>query len=560
MKNEILLVCSLVLLHSLFPAPLYAQPNISSPKNFYIAKEVIPPVLNIDAGSVFFSDEGENNAIDANEKCYIRFQVKNSGAGDAMGCYARITAIGTTDGINYLDHKLGIIPSGQTVPVTIPIESGLGTKNGKVDFSIQIEEAQGFGTEAIQLAINTRQFEPPMLMVVDYSISGTSSSAKIEKRIPFDLQVLLQNTRYGKAENVNIKVTVPSGVTLLDDNLRSISFNEVNGGETKSIEYPLIAMVNYDKETIPVVVDVMEKYGKYAESRTITLSLNQNFTNTKIVVDEQKEERKEIAIGYLHSSVDKEIPVSRYINDKTFAVIVANENYQNASSVPYAINDGSVFKEYCEKALGIPARNIHYVPNATLNNIQGEVNWLENVLKSYEGQAKAIFYYAGHGVPDESSKDSYLLPVDGIGSNVKTGYKLQTLYASLGSLPSRSITVFIDACFSGANRDGEMLVPSLRGVVIKAKEADPTGNMVVFSAAQGNETAMPLISESHGLFTYYLLKKLQETGGDVSYQELSDYISQNVRQQSSILGKMQSPTVIPSSIVGENWKSWNISR
>ena len=130
------------------------------------------------------------------------------------------------------------------------------------------------------------------------------------------------------------------------------------------------------------------------------------------------------------------------------------------------------------------------------------------------------------------------------------------MYSSLGTLPSESITVFLDACFSGANRSGETLVPSLRGVVIKANSSAPRGNVVVFSAAQGYETAAPYSDESHGMFTYYLLKKLQETAGDVTYQELSEYIHRNVRQQSSVMGKTQTPTVIPSAIVGDNWKGW----
>ena len=82
--------------------------------------------------------------------------------------------------------------------------------------------------------------------------------------------------------------------------------------------------------------------------------------------------------------------------------------------------------------------------------------------------------------------------------------------------------------------------------------------MVVFSAAQGYETAIPYSEESHGLFTYYLLKKLQETGGDVTYQELSDYVQRNVRQQSSVLGKTQTPTVIPSETLGNDWKEWKL--
>lgn len=542
----------------IIPIVSFAQGNISKPKSFYIAKEVKPPVLNIDRLTMAFEEPSGNNAIDANEVCKIRFEVKNTGAGDGMGCVAKVSAEGSKNDIHYNDIRVNLIPAGATMPVEIPINSGMETKDGNVTFTIQLTEAQGFGTEPIQLTVNTRKFQAPMLKIVDYTITGTSSSAKLEKRVPFDLQLLLQNTQYGKAEDVIVKISVPNGVMLLDENLVSRSFSSMNAGETKSLIYPLIAMVNYNAPTIPVNVTITEKYGKYAENKVVTLSLNQHLSSTKMEVKEIDNTPVDISIGRLSSAVDKDIPTSTTVNDKTFAVIIANENYQNTSNVPYAINDGGVFRNYCEKTLGIPARNIHYVANATLNNIQGEINWLENVLRSYEGQAKAIFYYAGHGIPDESSKDSYLLPVDGIGSNVRTGYKLENLYATLGSLPSKSITVFLDACFSGANRDGQMLNPNLRGVVIRANAAAPSGNMVVFSAAQGYETAMPYTEESHGMFTYFILKKLQETGGDVSYQELSEYVQRNVRQKSSVMGKTQTPTVIPSVTVGDGWKEWKL--
>lgn len=542
----------------LIPAWASAQSNVSRPKSFYIAKEVKPPVLNIDRLSMTFEEPSGNNAIDANESCTIRFEVKNSGTGDAMGCIAKLSALGSTDDINFSDVRIDLVPSGETRLIELPVNAGLGTKDGNIVFTIQLTEAQGFNTEPIQMTVNTRQFQSPMLKIVDYTITGSSASAKLEKRVPFDLQLLLQNTELGKAEDVTVTVKVPDGVLLLDENLASRSFSSMEGGEKKSLVYPLIAMVNYEAPVIPVEVSISEKYGKYAENKTVTLSVNQHLSSAKVVVDEISASPVDITIGHLSSAVDKNIPTSPVINDKIFAVIIANENYQNTSNVPYAINDGGVFRNYCEKVLGIPTKNIHYIANATLNNIQGEVNWLENVLRSYEGEAKAIFYYAGHGIPDESSKDSYLLPVDGIGSNVKTGYKLETLYATLGSLPSKSITVFLDACFSGANRDGEMINPNLRGVVIRANSAAPSGNVVVFSAAQGYETAMPYTEEAHGMFTYYLLKKLQETSGDVTYEELGNYLQKNVRQQSSILGKPQTPTVLPSAIIGNEWKEWKL--
>ena len=240
-----------------------------------------------------------------------------------------------------------------------------------------------------------------------------------------------------------------------------------------------------------------------------------------------------------------------------FAVIIANESYQSVASVPYALNDGKIFQEYCVKTLGIPEKQVKYVPNATGNQIKAQVNWLQNICEVFDG-AQIIFYYAGHGIPDESSRTAYLLPVDGLGTDVTTGYKLDELYATLGNIPTKNVMVFMDACFSGSKREQGMLA-SARGVAIKARSGMPQGNMVVFSAAQGDETAYPNNDERHGMFTYFLLKKLQDTKGNVTLQELGDYITKNVSQQSILLnGKSQTPCVTPSASLDASWREWKL--
>ena len=264
--------------------------------------------------------------------------------------------------------------------------------------------------------------------------------------------------------------------------------------------------------------------------------------------------------GHKGGDVDFDIPMANNMNNHTFAVIVSNERYQMENTVQYAENDGKIFAEYCKKALGLPEKNVHFITNATLNNIKHEIKWLQDVIAVYKGDAKVIFYYAGHGIPDEQNKSAYLLPIDGYGSDVTTGYALEDLYKALGILPSKSVTVFLDACFSGAKRDGDMLA-SARGVAIKVKPSNPTGNMVVFTAAQGDETAYPYKEEGHGLFTYYLLKKLQKTKGDVTLGELGDYIKTQVERQSIITnGKLQSPSVLPASSIGNSWKEWKLNK
>ncbi|MBQ6729579.1 MAG: caspase family protein [Bacteroidales bacterium] len=257
------------------------------------------------------------------------------------------------------------------------------------------------------------------------------------------------------------------------------------------------------------------------------------------------------------SDVDMNIPQTRAVNDMTFCIIFANEKYQMEQSVPFAAHDGEVFKDYCVKTLGIPEKNIHYRANATKNNMEFEVDWLANVLANKKGEAKGIVYYSGHGIPNESDFNSYLLPVDGYASRPESGYSLDKLYADLGNTDAALVTYFIDACFSGTNRRGEMMEQT-KGVGVKSKSGRLQGNSVVFSAAQGDETAYVYQDKSHGMFTYFLLQKLQETKGNVSYGELSDFIKEKVVDK-SLLENSKSQTPLTSSMMGD-WKKMKFNK
>lgn len=255
------------------------------------------------------------------------------------------------------------------------------------------------------------------------------------------------------------------------------------------------------------------------------------------------------------SDVDVNIPTSGKHQESTFAVIIANENYKRESKVDYAINDGEIFAQYCINTLGLPQSNVHCVKDATLNDFRAEMDWLSQISKAYQGEARLIVYYAGHGVPDEDTRSSYLLPIDGYGSNVNTGYKLSDMYMTLSTYPVKSVLVLLDACFSGAQRNGDMLTSS-RGVALKAKQEVPKGNMVVMTAASEDETAYKYDEKKHGMFTYFLLKKLQEKGVETTLGELADFIATNVGRRSIVVNmKPQTPTVSASGTLSSQWKS-----
>lgn len=117
----------------------------------------------------------------------------------------------------------------------------------------------------------------------------------------------------------------------------------------------------------------------------------------------------------------------------------------------------------------------------------------------------------------------------------------------------------MDACFSGSKRGNGMLA-SARGVALKVKDDSPMGNMVVLSAATEDQTAFPYNEKGHGMFTYFLLKKLQETKGETSLGELAEYVTEQVSQQSVVINrKMQTPTTLASPDIAKNWKSLKLN-
>lgn len=272
-------------------------------------------------------------------------------------------------------------------------------------------------------------------------------------------------------------------------------------------------------------------------------------------------EQRKVSAGSA-SDIDTNIPDGVGKSPATFAVIIANGEYAHASSVANAANDGRVMEQYLTRTLGIPEKNVTTYINATYGQMASAVSHLEDIASAY-GQDKfsVIFFYVGHGLPDDANRESFILPVDVDPRNTDICYPLKKLYSQLGNLGASRVTVMVDACFSGANHGDGMLVPQSMGVKIKPEPAVPSGNMVVLSAAEGDQTAYPYEEKGHGLFTYWLLKKIRDTKGKVTLGELSDYVLDNVRKTSVVENsKLQTPSVAISSSLSNSWRSLPLTK
>lgn len=335
------------------------------------------------------------------------------------------------------------------------------------------------------------------------------------------------------------------------ENLKSIELSPttilghyVFAGETQVNGKPRHTLYNHDVRRIPAYINEQNANEYGIAPAAVEKLVGNNATS--------------IDYDYETSEIDKMIPTGAFMRNNTYALVIGNQNYRFVSDVPYAIHDARVFADYCRKTLGIPVENIHVTEDATKQMILEEElqDWLAKIPNpEYK---KLIVYYAGHGVPDvKDSNKAYLLPTDVRGTNPSRGIALEDFYKQIGDLAFNQTTVFLDACFSGVNRENEGVTEGLRGVEIDAENAElGGGNVVVFSAAQGNETAQGYPEEGHGLFTYYLLKEIRDSNGETTLGNLSDVVKENVslKAPQMKLRKKQTPTTNASDELAEKWR------
>jgi hypothetical protein len=261
-----------------------------------------------------------------------------------------------------------------------------------------------------------------------------------------------------------------------------------------------------------------------SSSQTVTLERNVNLANASI-------------------SFDRLNPIDRPAksNSNALALIIGVSDYRNTTAkAVYADSDAIMFRDYASEKLGIPDNRIKTLVNDGADEremLLAVQTWLSRSVK--QDQTDIYVFFAGHGLASDNGQNMYLLPYDGSPELLDdTAILRDRLFNDIAKVNPRSVTVFLDTCYSGSNRGSEMLIADARPILLKAKDTSVPEGFTVFTAAGGDETAKSLEEVKHGMFSYFLMKGMEgdaDTNGDkqITAGELHAYVKSNVIQQSS---------------------------
>lgn len=411
--------------------------------------------------------------------------------------------------------------------------------------------------------VETKEFIKPEVKVVDNSFLTDNGIIKLG--MPIQLKVLIQNVGQGTAENVNVNFLYP-GTNVFPNGQKDFLIGIMPPGATKEIVFEFIANKLYTEKSIPITIKIAEKYGKFSENTQVYANIDTKSSGNTINIESNATEDNvvNIEVASLTADVDKNIPPSAAKFPNRYALIIGNEDYSSRqpginseSNVAFAVNDAKTFKEYCINTFGVEEKNIFFLTNATAGEMSQKIELVTQILTRLGENGELIFYYAGHGFPDENTKIPYLIPVDVSATNLISAININEVYKKFTSTNAKRVIVFLDACFSGGGRNVGLL--AARGVKIVPKAEILTGNILVFSATSADQSALPYKDKKHGMFTYFLLKKIQESKGEVSLGELEKYVRENVSIESlRINSKAQDPKVNVSYDIQNIWETWTL--
>jgi len=565
-----------VTLMMFLPAVMIAQSAVTNTISFDlddVNELFMPPDLRVD---MEFVDDNGNGLLEALEGASLRLKITNDG-GTADRVQVTITPERNYKGLKVEKNEyITRVSKNSVQELIVPFSAGLDVvEMDEVRYRINVHEPDGFDTKAV-LQFSTEEYRKAKLHINGVDIvdagrgtraSGGNPDGKIQCDEIANINVQLQNVGIGVAKNV--RYTVVSGdknLILYTDTGRtekiSGSLSDLMSAQTSQVRFRLGVNSNYVNkgQYLPLYVTVTEDFG-FGDivSEIIPIPFNASAAEPEVVVVNPERERKKIGPRIILPDDDKRrnsvrdisvASIGQPIYSNAVAIIIGTEKYQDSSipMAPYASRDAELMAEYFRTSLGI--QTVHLLTDEKVTAMElntmfdSQRGRLSRIIQP--GQTDVFVYYSGHGVPQPDGSDVMLIPYDVEKVWINDyGFSLNKMYDNLASLDAKSVTVILDACFSGGSRPSEsyksesianqkLVMPDLRAMEQPWLD---NPNFRVFTSSRGDQTSLGYDLSRSGLFTYYIACGLQgdaDLNADkkITMAELVEFVTAGVNKES----------------------------
>lgn len=379
-------------------------------------------------------------------------------------------------------------------------------------------------------------------MQVDFQMSKADYKKRVDLKVPRSI---------AKEFHANIAKVVPFAIFSFEDN--SIKLRAI-----KAIyEQKTYAAALTEKQFQPEKIEVALKDTKVdfrADQQANLKMQNPNLIDTFRV---NSITYGETASAAGKSYVDDLKPLianlkQKPADPKKWLFMIAVEHYNDGEPVTFAKSSAEAFRDTAQKAFGIDQQHTIALidDQATTAAFTIKLNFLlEDLIK--EGDT-IYFYYSGHGVPDNKTMESFILPKDAIPDYVAKDeqFQLTRIYKRMTDSKAGKIVAFVDACFSGKTDTGQLFKGTAPALSRTKKVSFDESKMAILAAARDDQYANAYDDKGYRMFSYFVVKGL--LSGRDNLDSLYKEVSLNVHDVSKLKGqaRLQDPQLIGNKNIG----------
>lgn len=499
-------------------------------------------------------DPSGNGALDAGETARVVVRLRNEGPGRAYGVRLGAAVEGGGGQVEAeLDSTWKVLEAGEWALDEMIVTGGSELQDGTVVLRVEAADRLGRAAQPVELSLETRGALPPELSLIEFGLdddregrSFGDADGIVEVGETIEVKAIVQNRGQGPAIDVTVSVDPPADLFYMGK--ESYHLGDLAPGEYRYVELAFAVPSTYaGPDSFALDLTLAEARGRYDRRDRIPFRLDlATSTSAPALPREmsvragQRELRAIDRPPPLSVDVETDIPSAAEPNPDAVAVVIGNAHYtkhnRDVPDVFFAARDARVVREYLNTTYGLEEDNILYYEDAggaVFRKVFGTESVPEGRLAQLvkPGRSDVFVYYSGHGAPDVETRQGYFVPVDAEPGDVRlNGYSLGLFYENLAALEARSITVVIDACFSGGS-DGGTLLQAASPIALRVEgPAAELPNGVVMTSSAGDQISSWYPEKRHGLFTYFFLKGLQgsaDEDGDglITAGEMERYLS-----------------------------------
>ena len=265
--------------------------------------------------------------------------------------------------------------------------------------------------------------------------------------------------------------------------------------------------VGYELYKFLVLKDIIPRSGQSLDEKEETK-----------VVDKKEDLNKSQELSKLNTTIDKELKT----DEKYYALVIGNNNYQYLEKLDAAENDAVVIADVLKDKYGF---EVDLLVNADYDTTVNSLFKITNKLKNNDN---LLIYYAGHGELDKAENRGYWLPVDANYEMRSKWISNQRIVDRIKATKAKHVLLVADSCFSGTLMRSGNDIENDETIDKKYIERLKNKKTRLVITSGGNEPVVDSVGGDHSLFALKFIDTLKNSENVINSQILFENIRRYV--------------------------------